>query len=133
MLIIKVPPSEVETYLAASDVALSFVRAGYATASRSPTKIPEYLACGLPIIANRGVGDVDELLSTNGTGWLVDNFTDEEFASAISSLSNRLANRLERSQEARREFDLENLGGRRYRRLYRHLAQIDFHDRPDFE
>jgi glycosyltransferase involved in cell wall biosynthesis len=48
----KVPPDEIEGYLYASDIGVSFVKATFATASRSPTKIPEYLACGLPIIAN---------------------------------------------------------------------------------
>ena len=55
-----VPAAEVQGYLEAADIALSVVKATFATQSRSPTKIPEYLACGLPIIANRGVGDVDE-------------------------------------------------------------------------
>ncbi len=70
MLVTRVDPSEIPAYLSASDVGLSFVKATYATQSRSPTKIPEYLAAGLPIIANSGVGDVDELIVTEKVGLL---------------------------------------------------------------
>jgi DNA-binding NarL/FixJ family response regulator len=55
-LVEKVDQAEVPAYLAASDIGLSFVQSSYATISRSPTKIPEYLAAGLPVIANAGVG-----------------------------------------------------------------------------
>jgi glycosyltransferase involved in cell wall biosynthesis len=117
----KVSPKEVQKYLEASDVALSFVRAGYATASRSPTKIPEYLASGLPIIANTGVGDVDELLQRNTVGITVDSFDNESYANALRQVR-ELGDISERCREtALREFDLEKIGGVRYRRLYARL------------
>jgi hypothetical protein len=53
------------SFLESANLTVSFVKSGYATVSRSPTKIREYLACGLPIISNTGVGDVDEQIQTN--------------------------------------------------------------------
>lgn len=118
----KVSPAEIPGYLCASDAGLSFVKAGYATQSRSPTKIPEYLACGLPIVANRGVGDVDKLVVENGVGVLIDECSEAGFQEAIDELE-KLGNIWEKCrQTAVRDFDLQSVGGKRYRRLYTRLA-----------
>ncbi len=112
-------PSEIPQYLAASDVGLSFVKATYATQSRSPTKIPEYLASGLPIIANSGVGDVDELIKTENVGVLIDTFDRDAYQNAIFRLRRFRLDVGPRCREvAIRRFDLETVGGERYRRLY---------------
>lgn len=117
----RVDPSEIFDYLIAADFGLSFVKATYATQSRSPTKIPEYLAAGLPIIANSGVGDVDELIETENVGLLIDEFSSEAYQNAIFRLR-RLGNIGYRCREiALRRFDLETVGGVRYRRLYERL------------
>ena len=123
MFVGRVDPSEIPAYLSASDVGLSFVKATYATQSRSPTKIPEYLAAGLPIIANSGVGDVDELILTEKVGLLIDKFEPEAYQNVLFRLR-RLGNVSERCKEtARRRFDLETVGGVRYRRLYDNILQ----------
>jgi glycosyltransferase involved in cell wall biosynthesis len=120
-LVSKVSPAEVPRYLAASDAALSFVKATYATLSRSPTKNAEYLACGVPIVANRGVGDVDELIQGNGVGVIVDDLTAAGYSKALAEID-ELGDVSEHCQAtARREFDLEAVGGARYRRIYRRL------------
>jgi glycosyltransferase involved in cell wall biosynthesis len=38
-----------------------------------PTKIAEFLACGRPVIVNRGLGDFDELLSSFNAGVIISN------------------------------------------------------------
>jgi len=117
----RVHPDEVPSYLAASDVGLSFVKATYATRSRSPTKIPEYLAAGLPIIANSGVGDVDELITSEGVGVLLRSFDDDEYIKAINQLHSLEDIGARCREVAHRRFDLETVGGFRYRRLYDRL------------
>jgi len=115
------PPGEIPGYLSASDVGLSCVKAGYATQSRSPTKIPEYLACGLPIIANPGVGDVDALITTNRIGALLHDFSRESYLGAIEEIE-ALGDVSELCMRtARQEFDLESVGGKRYNRMYQRL------------
>lgn len=123
-LVRKVSPAEVPRYLAASDAALSFVKATYATLSRSPTKNAEYLACGVPIIANRGVGDVDVLINENGVGVIVNEFTPADYASALADIS-ELGDIADRCQAtALREFDLESVGGVQYRRIYERILGV---------
>ena len=38
----------------------------------SPVKVAEYLACGLPIIMTKGIGDYSEDLNREGIGLLLD-------------------------------------------------------------
>ncbi|MFN6962562.1 MAG: glycosyltransferase [Pyrinomonadaceae bacterium] len=118
----KVAAADVPKYLEASDLGLSFVKASYATQSRSPTKIPEYLACGLPIVANAGVGDVDQLVAGNNAGALVDEFLPEGYRDAIRKVQAEVPGPESLRALAAREFDLETVGGERYRRLYKRLA-----------
>lgn len=124
-MVTKVPAAEVQGYLEASDVALSIVKATFATASRSPTKLAEYLACGLPIIANRGVGDVDELIEQNKVGVLLDGFDEASYRKALAEID-ALGDASTRCREtAHRHFDLQKVGGERYRRVYDHLCTDD--------
>lgn len=117
-LVRRVSPSDVPKYLYASDVALSFVKPTFATQSRSPTKIPEYLACGVPIIANRGVGDVDGLIEGNRIGVLLDDLSYESYQKALREIGT-LSNVAGRCREmAAKEFELQRVGGFRYNRLY---------------
>lgn len=123
-LVGRVGPDEISEYLGASDVALSFVKSTFATLSRSPTKIPEYLAAGLPIIANTGVGDVDELIRDKGVGALIENFKDESYERALNEIGElrKEAGFEQRCFEsAAKGFDLGEVGGKRYLRLYRRL------------
>lgn len=120
----RVSPGEVPKYLKASDLAVSFVKIGYATASRSPTKIPEYLACGLPVISNRGVGDADEQINSEKVGIIIDDLTAEGYLDALRKIrglreKQSLADNCRRTAWER--FDLETVGGERYRRLYKKL------------
>jgi glycosyltransferase involved in cell wall biosynthesis len=119
----QVSPSVIPSYLSVANAGLSFVKATYATQSRSPTKIPEYLAAGLPIIANSGVGDVDKLIADEGVGVLLDGFGREAYLDAVGQLRT-LGDISEKCREtAKRRFDLETVGGVRYRKLYEKLLQ----------
>ncbi len=122
----RVSPAEIPGFLCAADAGLSFVKAGYATQSRSPTKIPEYLACGLPVIANRGVGDVDSLIEENGIGVLIDQCSTRDYEDALSKLAaldlqgDAFAKKCR--EVAERKFDLVDIGGARYGGIYGRLS-----------
>jgi glycosyltransferase involved in cell wall biosynthesis len=120
----RVAPSEVPRYLRASDVAVSFIRACYSKLSSSPTKIAEYLAAGLPVVCNAGVGDVDEVIEGDRVGVVVRAFDDESLRRALEEVEalRREGGLAERARaSAERRFDIERVGGAKYRRLYRRL------------
>lgn len=121
LLVTKVDPGEVPRYLSGADFAVSFIKRCYSKQASSPTKNAEYLACGLPIVANAGVGDVDLLLGENRVGAIVDELSPAGYAAAIAEID-MLGQVGERCRiTAREQFDLGSVGGGRYRRLYSRL------------
>jgi len=125
-LVKQVVPDDVPRYLKAADVAISFIKPCYSKQSSSPTKIAEYLASGLPLVCNAGVGDLDKLINENHAGALLSEFGPESYLQALDATEllrkePALAERLR--EVARREFDLIAVGRTRYRRLYDRLLQ----------
>lgn len=111
-------PSEIPQYLNAADAGLSFIKRCYSKQSSSPTKNAEYLAAGLPIIANPGVGDVDSQITEHNVGVIVEQFDRESYIDAVDRLR-MLGDIRERCRDAASTvFDLETIAGMRYRRLY---------------
>lgn len=71
----QVSHSQVPDRLRTGSVGLYFLEGGIGALTCSPTKIGEYLACGLPVVASTGSGDTDDILSRNRVGIVVDEMT----------------------------------------------------------
>jgi glycosyltransferase involved in cell wall biosynthesis len=122
----RVKPEEVPAYLRAADFAISFIKPCYSKLSSSPTKIAEYLAAGLPIVCTAGIGDTDAMIAGDRVGVLLHRFDRQAYREALESVEALrrdpgVADRCRAS--ARSRFDLEEVGGARYLRLYRRLAE----------
>jgi glycosyltransferase involved in cell wall biosynthesis len=120
-----VEPSEIPVYLKRARLGLSFRKASFSQIAASPTKIPEYLAAGLPAVSNEGIGDTDELLERERVGVVVRGFTREDYAEAAAravSLAEDPQASARCSDAARRHFDLVTVGGARYLSVYRRIA-----------
>lgn len=63
---------EVPALIGAADVMLSFIKPAYSKMASSPTKLAEAFACGVPVICNPGIGDVDSQVEGLSAGVLVD-------------------------------------------------------------
>ncbi len=81
-------PSEMAARLADSHVGLSICRldAGVSLAAKMPTKIAEFLACGRPVVVNRGLGDFDDLLPAFRAGVVVGDLSDHGLDQAAALL-----------------------------------------------
>jgi glycosyltransferase involved in cell wall biosynthesis len=120
-----VAPRTIPTWLSASDAGIAFYRPGISRLGTSPIKISEYLACGLPVVVNAGVGDSDALISREKIGVAVRDFQDAEYAKAAHAIADFAA----APEEIRRRtrvvaetfFDLRQTGVERYARLYAHV------------
>lgn len=87
---------------------------------RSPTRMAEILGCGLPVVANEGVGDVAQIIREHRVGVLVSGSSQQEMAVAWDELEQLLADpdlagRCRRAAEA--VFSLE-AGTAAYSALY---------------
>ena len=119
-----VAPRDVPSYLAAGDVGISFIKRCFSKLASSPTKNGEYLACGLPIVINAGIGDSDRLARQSDAAVLVENVSEEGFERAWSAIEQLLCDeqlKAKARQLAEKEFDLVSVGGDRYARLYEAL------------
>jgi glycosyltransferase involved in cell wall biosynthesis len=120
-LVRKVAPGEIPRYLKAADAAVSFIKPCFSKLSSSPTKLAEYLASGLPVVCNAGIGDVDAVVEGDRVGVIIRDLGRESYSAALLEVE-----ALRRDPEtaarcratAARRFDLESVGGARYRRLY---------------
>jgi glycosyltransferase involved in cell wall biosynthesis len=133
-----VAPTDVAAWAAAADVGLAFIEPTYAKQASSPTKIAEYLACGLPVVVTAGIGDLDAQLTGAGAG--TGTGGGDEDGDAVGVLVHRpdeaghrqavdelrqllrdpgLAGRCRAAAAAL--FDLETVGGPRYVGIYQRL------------
>src|SRR5215813_14708418 len=123
-----VASGEVASYLSAADVGLAFIKRCVSKIASSPTKNGEYLACGLPLVINAGVGDSDLLINDWKAGVLIDEFTNAEFAEAGRAIEAMVA-RPEVRQKARtvaeQLFDLNTIGAERYTSIYGRVLEGD--------
>lgn len=121
-----VPPADVPAYLRRARLGLSFRKPTFSQIAASPTKVPEYLAAGLPVVCNAGIGDTDELLVTERVGVVIETFDREayrEAARAALALGNDPEARTRSLDVARAHFDLVKVGGAGYRNVYRRIEE----------
>lgn len=68
----KVPSDEVPYWLNAGDIAFGLRKPTYSMQGVAPIKLGEYLLCGIPVIASKGIGDSEKILSDFGECYLYD-------------------------------------------------------------
>jgi radical SAM superfamily enzyme YgiQ (UPF0313 family)/glycosyltransferase involved in cell wall biosynthesis len=117
----KVGIKDVPSLLSGASVSISFMNP-YKHYSFSPIKFAESLACGLPVIINRGIGDCDEIVVKEKVGVVINEFSVKEYERAIREL-NRLLSEGEGLRErcratAEKYFSLE-MGVERYWDIYK--------------
>jgi glycosyltransferase involved in cell wall biosynthesis len=124
-MLLSVDPAAVGGYLAASDFAVALYKPNFSRLATSPTKNAEYLASGLPILTNVGVGDTEAELTEDRTGVVMADFTDESYGKAVGDIMHLLEEGSvlrERCREsASRRYSLVAVGGPSYRRIYEKL------------
>lgn len=77
---------EVPLLLSLSYYSMFFIKACYSKISSSPTKHAEIMAMDIPIITNRGVGDVAEIVEKYQSGIVLDDFTQTEMQAVVSKM-----------------------------------------------
>jgi glycosyltransferase involved in cell wall biosynthesis len=117
-------PADVPAWLRRARATFFLIRPSPGKRASSPTKVAESLAAGLPVVANRGVGDLESILEKEGVGVLLDDFTEAAYRAAAERLVDLLddsetPSRCRRLAESR--FSLDAAVGAYYG-LYRELT-----------
>jgi glycosyltransferase involved in cell wall biosynthesis len=108
---------DMPVYLGLSKVALCFINASFSKIASSPTKLAEYLAMGLPVIVNAGIGDDDEIIKGSGSGAVLNSFTETEINRAIAAVQNITLPSLNSVNCAEKYYDLR-VGINKYLAIY---------------
>jgi glycosyltransferase involved in cell wall biosynthesis len=84
--VVSVNFNEVYKYLHASDVGIILYNLDFSAIGRSPTKLGEYWACGIPMVSRKGIGDLEKIIGLFPQGGiLLDNLEESNLASAFDS------------------------------------------------
>lgn len=100
----------VPAYLACADLGLGFRQPTFSMQGVAPIKLGEYLLCGLPLVATRGIGDTHNIDAA--AGYMVDKMDESELQSVADwfigqVLPNRAQLREHCRQVGLRYFSLE--------------------------
>lgn len=115
---------EVPALVQRMHLGAALIRPSYSKIASAPTKLAEYLGCGVPCLGNTGVGDVAETLEQRNIGIAMHSFSDEDIGIAVEKALRLCEDPLipVRCAAAARElFSLEH-GVASYERIYQSLA-----------
>jgi glycosyltransferase involved in cell wall biosynthesis len=85
MAIYNVPFTDVSNYLRASDVGFIYYKISFSVIGRSPTKMGEYWASGIQVIAFQGIGDLDYIVEKYPGGGLLLSAQNEHWEEQIKN------------------------------------------------
>jgi glycosyltransferase involved in cell wall biosynthesis len=113
----------VPRWINAGDVGLCFCSPTFSSLGVSATKVGEYLACGLPVVGNRQIGDFDRIIEAIGSGHVLDDLTDQSLRKAAERIPSLFhADRTQIRERASHFLDLRK-GVDAYRQLYDDMRQ----------
>jgi glycosyltransferase involved in cell wall biosynthesis len=100
-----------------------FFTEGLSKLGSSPTRMGEALGCGIPVVANAGVGDVARIIAEHRVGVLVADAGDAAMAAAIAELDELMQtpDLAQRCRKAAEEVFSLGAGTAAYKLLYRNI------------
>lgn len=109
------------------DAGIFFIKPAYSKMASAPTKLGEFLGCGVPCLGNAGVGDMASILESERVGVALGDFSEAAMRDAIARLL-QLAREPGIQQRCRQValgyFSLE-MGVQRYTDIYCELLRED--------
>jgi hypothetical protein len=106
------------------DAGIFFIKPVFSKQASAPTKLAEFLGCGVPCLANAGVGDMTDLLEGEAVGVALRSFSEDALLNGLHALLGLTSDpntRIRCIVAARQHFALEE-GVRRYSGVYSQLS-----------
>jgi len=115
--------AEVAGHMARMDAGVFFIKSVFSKQASAPTKLAEFLGCGIPCLSNAGVGDMTDVLEGEKVGIALKSFDEASMNVGLHRLLGLVADPAMRDRcvaAARRHFSLDE-GVARYRSIYERL------------
>ncbi|CAN1525050.1 RfaG Glycosyltransferase [Methylophilaceae bacterium] len=122
--ILAVNHAEVPMQMSRMDAGLFFIKPVFSKQASAPTKLAEFLGCGIPCLSNAGVGDMAEVLEGDQVGVTIKAFDDESMLAALHQLIKLVDDQKTSARcvaSAQRHFSLDE-GVRLYEKIYQSLS-----------
>lgn len=134
--VIKPDNDKIPVLLTEASAGIFFINP-YKRYNSSPVKFGEYLASGLPVIVNAGIGDCDEVIRQERVGVVVNEFSEHGYKSACEQLVKLLSEgdmlKKRCRETAEKYFSLE-MGARKYGDIYKRLLNAQqLENKSDYE
>jgi len=115
-------------YVRLMDVGVFFIKACFGKKGSCPTKLGEFLACGVPVIINDGVGDTGEIVKAHRVGVVLTDVTQADFEQSLPAVRQMLNDPhiAERCRYTAQEYFDAKMGVNKYCSLYRSLNGAEF-------
>ena len=78
--------AEVPAVIARMSAGMALIKPVYSKIASAPTKLAEYLGCGVPCLGNAGVGDVEDVLERRHVGVALRDFGDDYLREGLRRL-----------------------------------------------
>jgi glycosyltransferase involved in cell wall biosynthesis len=111
-------------HLRKMSAGLAIYKPSYSALGRAPTRVAEYLGCGVPCVGNIGIGDIEHVLEPERVGVALRGFSPNDHRESASRLLALLEDPRIRERcvsTARRLFSLRS-GVEAYKSIYNRLA-----------
>lgn len=116
--------AEIPAYMARMTAGIFFYKPSFSRAACAPTKLGEFLGCGIPCLSNAGVGDMADVLESERVGIAINAFDKASITAGLEALL-KLAEDPEIGTRcvaaAQKHFSLDE-GVRRYAAVYDRLS-----------
>lgn len=116
--------SAMPAHIGLMDLGMFFIKVCFSKRGSAATKLAEFLACGVPVVINDGIGDSGGIVRHGRAGIVLADVTEKAFESSFQSVLDMLNDRdtAERCRKTAKDyFDLDE-GVRAYAELYRELG-----------
>ncbi|MDK9737725.1 hypothetical protein KI655_10460 [Vibrio sp. D404a] len=112
--------NEVQSSIDELKFGILYFTAGISKIGSAPTRMAEFLACGKPILGNRGVGDMADLIEKYNVGVVIEDGSDEEITRGLKLMYDFLLepDYPERCRKAAVELFSADVGAEKYHRVY---------------
>lgn len=117
--------ADVPRQMAGMDAGIFFIKPVFSKQASAPTKLAEFLGCGVPCLCNAGVGDMAEILKGERVGVALNSFDEAALKHGLQQLLELVADSATPARcvaTARRHFSLDE-GTARYRSIYESITK----------
>jgi glycosyltransferase involved in cell wall biosynthesis len=115
---------EVPAQMSRMNAGIFFIKPVFSKKASAPTKLAEFLGCGIPCLGNTGVGDMAEVLEGERVGVALESFNETSMTAALQQLLQLVSDPATSARclaAAHRYFSLDT-GVSSYDRIYKELS-----------